>query len=189
MIGHPRREPQAGMVLVTSLLLLIVVTVLAVGMFRSFGLDEKIAGNMREKHRALTAAEAAEQYAEWWLANGNGTNGVPCTGPVALSALTVCSNLMTTPTQLPWTVGTTYLPNAPTGLMPINTAGGPNNYVYAPAFYISYLGPWPLGNVSGILYQIDAVGYAGSYDTAAVVESTYVIKFQSTCKSCSPGPG
>jgi len=45
-IAHSR---QTGMVLVTSLLLLIVVTLLAVGMFRSFGLDEKIAGNVRER--------------------------------------------------------------------------------------------------------------------------------------------
>jgi len=43
------RSPQRGMVLITALLLLIVVTILAVGMFRSFGLDEKIAGNTREK--------------------------------------------------------------------------------------------------------------------------------------------
>ena len=52
-------------------------------MFRSFGLDEKIAGNMREKHRALTAAETAEQYAEWWLSNGNGygVGTANCTAP------------------------------------------------------------------------------------------------------------
>ncbi|HUE12144.1 MAG TPA: PilX N-terminal domain-containing pilus assembly protein, partial [Steroidobacteraceae bacterium] len=65
---------QRGMVLVTALLLLIVVTLLAVGMFRSFGLDEKIAGNVREKQRALNAAETAEEYAEFWLAAGNGTS-------------------------------------------------------------------------------------------------------------------
>ena len=55
------------MVLVTALLMLIVVTILAVAMFRSFGLDEKIAGNLREKQRALNAAETAEQFAEYWL--------------------------------------------------------------------------------------------------------------------------
>src|SRR5205807_8509264 len=52
MIGHrppPAFCRQRGMVLVTALLLLVVVTLLAVGMFRSFGLDEKIAGNVREK--------------------------------------------------------------------------------------------------------------------------------------------
>jgi type IV pilus assembly protein PilX len=58
------RPQQRGMVLVTALLLLIVVTILAVGMFRSFGLDERMAGNVREKNRALNTAESAEQAAE-----------------------------------------------------------------------------------------------------------------------------
>ena len=60
-------KAQRGMVLVTSLLLLLVVTMLAISMFRSMGLDEKIAGNMRDKQRALNAAETAEQFAESWL--------------------------------------------------------------------------------------------------------------------------
>ncbi len=68
-------KSQRGMVLVTSLLLLLVVTMLAVSMFRSMGLDEKIAGNMRDKQRALNAAETAEQYAENWLSLGFGSNG------------------------------------------------------------------------------------------------------------------
>ena len=51
-------------------------------MFRSMGLDEKIAGNMRDKQRALNAAETAEQYAENWLSLGNGSNGVACTAVV-----------------------------------------------------------------------------------------------------------
>ena len=73
---HPRRGArQNGMVLVTALLMLIVVTIIALAMFRSFGVDEKIAGNLREKQRAVSAAETAEQYAEYWLANGGNANG------------------------------------------------------------------------------------------------------------------
>src|SRR5579864_7550374 len=63
---------QAGMVLISSLLLLLVVTIMALSMFRSFGMQEKIAGNVREKQRALQAANSAQQYAEWWLANQSG---------------------------------------------------------------------------------------------------------------------
>jgi type IV pilus assembly protein PilX len=178
------------MVLVTTLLLLVVVTILAVSLFRSYGLDEKIAGNLREKHRAVSAAETAEEYAEWWLAAGNGTTGVTCTSPVPMSAITVCSNALTTPTQLPWASGTTYQPSLPT-LMPLNggLGGGQNTYVAPPVFYITYLGPWPAGNAQGTVYQIDAVGYAGSPDTAAVVESTYLVKTQSSCVTCPPGSG
>jgi len=177
MIGHcsHRRSPQQGMVLITSLLLLIVVTILAVGIFRSFGLDEKIAGNMREKHRALNAAETAEEYAEWWLASGNGSSGINCTTMVVATTGQVCSNVLSNAANLPmpWNVGVSYSPGAPTA-MNITTAGGQGTYYYTPTFYISYLGVSPNG--LGSVYQIDAAGYAGSPDTVAVVESTYLVQ-------------
>lgn len=166
---------QCGMILVTALLMLIVVTLLAVSMFRSFGLDEKIAGNTREKQRALNAAETAEQAAEYWLANGNGSPGVSCSGP-ASNVSQVCSNALTSATTLPWGVGTTYAPTA----MTFSTSGGQGTYYQTPAYYIQYLGISP----NGTLYQIDAVGYGGSPDTAAVVESTYAISTTTTCSSC-----
>src|ERR1700688_2685654 len=145
---HIANSRQTGMVLVTSLLLLIVVTLLAVGMFRSFGLDEKIAGNVREKQRALSAAETAEQYAESWLVNGNGSTGVPCTAFVAANVGQVCSNVLTNANQVPWTAGVTYLPTV-TSAMNVSTTGGQGSYYFSPAFYISYLGASPngLGNI------------------------------------------
>jgi type IV pilus assembly protein PilX len=165
------RSQQSGMVLVTSLLLLIVVTLLAVGMFRSFGLDEKIAGNVREKQRALGAAETAEQFAESWLAAGNGSPGVACAAPlVAANVGQVCSNLLATPTQVPWTAGVTYTPTV-TSAMSVSQTGGQGTYYAAPTFYIAYLGP----TAQGTIYQIDAAGYGGSVDTAAVVEATYLV--------------
>ena len=66
--SHQRRK-EGGIVLISSLLLLLIVTVMALSMFRSFGVQEKIAGNMREKQRALQVALSTQQYAEWWLAN------------------------------------------------------------------------------------------------------------------------
>jgi type IV pilus assembly protein PilX len=177
------RSPQRGMVLITALLLLIVVTILAVGLFRSFGLDEKIAGNVREKHRAVNAAETAEEYAEWWLANGYGGTGtgVACAPPLvsAVSAAVgqVCSNVMTNAAAqpLPWQIGMTYVAPASMAITPTQgLSSGQNSYYYAPTFYISYLGPSPNG--LGTVYQIDAAGYAGSPDTAAVIESTYLVQ-------------
>ena len=66
----PYRSPccaQTGMVLVTTLLLLIVITILALAMFRGTGLDNRIAGNVLDKQRALQAADSAQEYAEQWL--------------------------------------------------------------------------------------------------------------------------
>lgn len=187
------RSPQRGMVLVTALLMLIVVTLLAVSMFRSFGLDEKIAGNVREKQRALNAAETAEAYAEYWLAN-NANAPVTCSTVVASNVGgQICSNILTSNvpnndvTTVPWTiggapVGTTYL-YAPTGATTMSVAAsGPGNYYSYPSYYISLLGPSTSGN--GTVYQIDAVGYGGSPDTAAVIETTYSITTSGGCNSC-----
>lgn len=179
---------QRGMVLVSSLLLLVVVTILAIGLFRSFGMDEKIAGNTREKQRALQAAISAEQFAEWWLSIGNTVSNVSCSGLVtAPASVQVCSNTLPTVAGsaaniavLPWNisgtpVGVTYTPpNMTTAIGTSITAG---TYYASPVFYISYLGVGTGPNgAQGSVYQIDAAGYGGSPNTAAVVESTYILQ-------------
>jgi len=169
---------QNGMVLVTSLLLLIVVTLLAVGMFRSFGLDERIAGNVREKHRALNAAETAEQYAEYWLTSIGGTP-IVCAAPLLTyvpgqNTGQVCTLPLANAAQIPWTSGVNYIPTVTSAMNVTGTAGGLGAYYKNPAFYIGFLGATPSG--LGTIYQIDAVGYGGSADTAAVVEATYVVQ-------------
>jgi len=188
------RGRQHGIVLIASLLLLLVITILALAMFRSMGLGEKIAGNVREKQRALHAAAVAEQYAEWAISSNSVTMA-----PVACSAaapninngnanqILVCQNGINpttpqvipaqfNPQNLPWTdgngnsLGNTYtLPN--TSQMSLSTTGGTNTYYKAPAFYIQYIGLAADGG--GNVYRIDAVGYGGSPLSVAVVESTY----------------
>jgi type IV pilus assembly protein PilX len=178
-------KTQRGMVLVTSLLLLLVVTMLAVGMFRSMGLDEKIAGNVRDKQRALNAAETAEQFAENWLSQGNGSNGIVCNSVVNanVNPPQVCSNQLQlnvpggNVAALPWmiggaAVGATYLPAVTTSMN--RTPGTPDYYSGTPIFYIAYLGVSPGG--LGSVYQIDAAGFGGTANTAAVVESTFLVQ-------------
>jgi len=55
------------------------------------------------------------------------------------------------------------------------SAASSNNYSSAPIFYISDGGQSQDANVPGEVYQIDAVGYGGNGNTAAVVESTYAV--------------
>jgi type IV pilus assembly protein PilX len=180
---------QRGMVLISSMLLLLVVTIMALAIFRNSGIEEKIAGNQREKVRALHAAESAQQYAEWWLSSGLGTTTpvicnsvVPATPPVTGGQ--VCANTLPTiamsgnVANLPWTVG-----GAPVGVtyappnMNFNQAGGVNQYYQTPIFYISYLGLTADSTTSNykLLYQVDAAGFGGSANTVAVVESTYYV--------------
>jgi type IV pilus assembly protein PilX len=183
------KSAQRGMVLVTSLLLLVVVTILAVAMFRSFGVDERIAGNLREKQRALNAAESAEQYAEAWLASGSSVSPVTCSTMVSSNVGQVCSNTMTTaginPAVVPWqisnvNVGVSYTPQVGSTSMTLSTTGGAGTYYGNPAYYIAFLGNVLQNRITTTYYQIDAVGYGGTSDATAVVEATYTTTTSAT---------
>ena len=196
---HFARTAQRGIVLVSSLLLLLVVTIIALSMFRSFGIQEKIAGNMREKQRALQAAVSAQQYAEYWLStSGTGTPPVACAALLNgnLNQGQICSNKLPTVvanvTNVPWLagavpVGVTY---TPTGMQISSTTTAAANtilnptYFSAPTFYISDMGTSADPSIPGEIYQVDAVGYGGNSNTAAVVESTYAVYTSSACRGC-----
>jgi type IV pilus assembly protein PilX len=183
-------------VLVSALLLLLVVTIVALSMFRSFGIQEKIAGNMREKQRALQAAVTAQQFAEVWLSNNSAsTPSAPCTA--LMNGNTgqgqICSNQLSNPsifpngvTTLPWQINSTPVgvTFTPPGMQIGSTTTTANTilnptYASAPTFYISDMGASADGNTPGEVYQIDAVGYGGNSNTVAVVESTYVVSTSS----------
>ena len=184
-----RVRAQRGMVLITSLLLLVVVTIIALSMFRSFGIQEKIAGNMREKQRALQAAVSAQQYAENWLSSNATAATVTCSNLLSanIGQGQICSNKLSTSvvdvTILPWMiagapVGVTYLPpgmsvSASTSVSAANLANP--TYFATPSFYISDMGPSADPNIPGEIYQVDAAAYGGVSNTAAVVESTYAV--------------
>jgi len=175
--SHRKAHRERGMVLISALLLLLVATIMAASMFRSYGTQEKIAGNLREKERALHAAQMAQQYAEWWLLSGTAPQPITCSGGIADSSVgQTCSNVFTNPTSLPWANGFSYIPN---GMTTSGTSGTPQSGTYysAPQFYIYYAGP----GAGGDLYQIDALGYGGTQNAVAVVESTFVIKTSGHC--------
>ncbi len=197
--GLRAARAQRGVALVSALLLLIIITILALSMFRSFPTQEKIAGNVREKERAFHAANSALQYAEYWLMAGNNiANGDVVCGAQAtllngnLLEGQICSNplytfppaaagLVPSVSSIPWAVG-----GAPVGIqytpsgmtvagagVPLATANNDTTYASAPVYYIADLGA--AGDGQGEAYQIDAYAYAGSTSTVAVVESVYEV--------------
>jgi type IV pilus assembly protein PilX len=189
MSGYPihLRTSQRGMALIASLLLLVVITILGIAMFRSFGLQEIVAGNTREKTKAVQSAESAEEYAEWWLTeNGavNATSGVTC-GAGILNAnsnnIQICSNTLASAvadvTVVPWMIGGSESAVAYTP--PYLTVGSNavNIYYEAPRFYISYLS----GSYNATIgaqtnnYTIDSVGYGGTPNAVAIVEAGYTV--------------
>jgi type IV pilus assembly protein PilX len=177
------------MALISALLLLVVMTILGIAMFRSFGTLERIAGNNREKQRALSAAASTQTFAESWLMSSGGINataGTSCpAGQVTAPAtVQVCSSVLTN-TSKPgtWPSWMNYTP--PT--MTVGGSGGVgtlDNYIQQPAFYIAFLGGSfdnnQLGGTQTNTYQIDATGYAGSLASVAVVESAYNVSVTHT---------
>jgi type IV pilus assembly protein PilX len=180
--------------LISSLLLLMIITILALSLFRSLGTQEKIAGNLREKERALHAAESAQQYAEWWLllpaSVAVGASACPAgTLSANLGQGQICNqNQAPQPGGVPWDV-TNVLAAAPYGWangiqvtylppgMSVPGVNGGNNdppYAATPGFFIADAGVAADGQ--GEAYQIDAYGYGGSAATVAVVESTYEVQ-------------
>jgi type IV pilus assembly protein PilX len=181
--SHATRSSQRGVVLVASLLLLIVVTIMALSMFRSFGIGEKIAGNMREKQRALQAAVTAQVNAEIWLvANATGPS-VNCVGRLngTLGLGQICANSLDfmnidVSDPLAWkAISTWYQPNGMLISSTTSVALTNPTYYDIPAYYISDLGTSPDPTVPGELYLVDAYGYGGNSNTVAVVESTYAV--------------
>ena len=182
------RSRQRGVALISSILLLLIITILALSMFRAIGTEERIAGNTRDKERALHAALGAQQYGEWWLLQGNNAlvgNAIACGATVDanLGAGQICSNLPVNVTQLPWPIATLYTPQD-MGIAGL-TAALAGDYVYAlrPGFYITDLGTAADG--LGETYQVDAYGYGSSANSVSVVESVYEVAQGMGCLNCS----
>lgn len=200
-LRHSLHSAQRGVVLISSLLLLLVVTIMALSMFRSFGMQEKIAGNVREKQRALQAATSAQLYAEWWLANQSGAVYAVSMGGAAYadSACTaspinannaspqICTQVTnlaaisgTTPALWPTNAGTVGANYTPPN-MNVTSPTGTNYYPVKPHFYISDMGVLATGR--GEVYQVDAYGYGLTNTAIAVVESTVAV----VCIVCNAG--
>jgi len=186
-LARPQR--QSGVVLITAMIFLLVITVLGVSMFRNFGWLERMSGYGVEKQRVLNIAQNTLQYAEWWVSQGNGGAGTACTSlldaDVSPSSVQVCSNalLSTTATStqaqvsvLPWKtsggtdLGVSYTPANVT----VSSTPGAGAVAIKPRFYISPLGMDPSGVVQ--LYQVSAMAEGGGADTTAVVQSVYGVK-------------
>jgi type IV pilus assembly protein PilX len=166
------RDAQRGMALISGLLLLVVVTILAMSMFRSYGTQQKIAGTVREKQRALSAAIGAQQYAEFWLSNNTPSAG-DCTGTKVSVVAQVCNNSPDF-AIVPWTLGANEVGVTFTNFTGM-VSGTPSKgtYLDKPRFYITDLGRSAAG--PGEVYQIDGAAWGGTSETVAVVESTYLL--------------
>jgi type IV pilus assembly protein PilX len=189
-----------GMILITSLLLLVVVTLLALAMFHGVGLEYRIAGNNMDKQRSLQAAESAQEYGEQWLMANAPEDygaavvwGIPCAA-ANFSSVTVpvmCSNTLESTLgnanvgSVPWggsgsSLGVSYNPG---GDLTQSSTGGQNTVAQLPVIYVSRLG-YDLGTPNSLDFIVDAWSNGGSTSTVSVVESV----FRVTYIASPPGP-
>lgn len=178
---------QHGIALISSMLLLLVATIMALSMFRSYGIQERIAGNTREKQRALNAAISAQQFAEYSLSINAPSVAAACgAGFVSSTIGEICNNPLPDFTAVPWPRGVIYTPfggnSIPGHTNKISDRGSTaigeiGTYYKSPTFYITDLGAYtlPATGTAGRMYQINALGYGGTADAVAVVESTYFV--------------
>ena len=176
-VGPTGGPPTRGFVMIVGMIFLTVVLMLGIALFRSSGLQERIAGNTREKARALEAAQSALQYGEWWLQQSDRGTGAACNSVKTAAQLEACSNALAAPATLPWSARFDYRPPAMTVAAGGGLAGnGDINYQAQPGLYVQYLGLTL--DAQSLLYQVTAFGYGGSASTAAVVQSTFQVGSQ-----------
>jgi type IV pilus assembly protein PilX len=144
-------------------------------------LNERAAGNYREKQRSFQLAQTTLQYAEWWLLQGNGTNPESCTTLVdanaAPSSVVSCSTIYsnTVFSSIPWRTsasvdfGFQYTPPNVT----ISSAGGTNSYSLAPRFYIHSMGTDASNQF--LLYRVTAMARAGNDTSNSVLQSIFAV--------------
>lgn len=175
--------PQRGMVLITTLLLLVVVTILALAMFRGIGLENRIAGNTLDKQRALQAADSTQEYAEEWLLNN--ILVAPLVNCAQDAQATATPEICTEPlvkqvdggqvANPPWTINGTEVGFTYTADITTSQSGGQNTLYRHPRAYVGLLGAD--NTYAGAKdYTVDAWSYGGSSATIAVVESTYQVR-------------
>ena len=171
---------QRGIVLVSAMIILVVLTLLAISSFRSFGLQERIAGNTRDKQMAFQVAQETLQYGEWWLTKNGATPDSTCPAGLNTTTISICSTTVTYATfsSVPWggtgtsAIGFSVNPAPPNGF---STSGGTNTYAITPRLYIFDLGGSPIA--PGVnLYQVTAMAEGGKANSVAVVQSIYSLQ-------------
>jgi type IV pilus assembly protein PilX len=168
---------EKGFILLIVMIFLVVMSMLGIVLFKGFISDENIAANMREKQRAIEAAQTGLDASQYWLGqSGNAYSGVWNTG-VTCSATTqtgttptICSNALATPATLPWPSANTFQP--PT--MNVSTSGGSNTYAGNVQYYVQYVGSTSV-NPPTAIYQVTSTAQGGNINAEAVLQGTYQV--------------
>ena len=181
---------QRGAVLIVSLLLLLVITVLALGASQSTRLEERIAGSQRNYDLAFQSAEAALRAGERWVKD-----------PSRKRPPVTCNEVRNPPcevyernyvrNQVPYTEQayqqeSWWTARAQPYATDGNQISGAGRAIRDPVFYIEFVeevpdylsqplaGPAP----ARLYYRIVSRGLGGTPDAIVVLHSTFVRRYQ-----------
>ena len=149
MKRHSIRRQQKGVVLIISLVILVLVTLVGLSTVRTTTMEEKMAGNSRDRDKALQAAEAVVQACLTQLDAGTFT-GTVHTPTVA-------------PTAARWDVSGNWLASSPASTA-VNIANA--GLAEDPRCLVEALG------ASGS-YRVTGRAVGGSADTVVMLQATY----------------
>lgn len=165
------RQREAGLALISALLILVVITLLGVSLFLGVNLQQQAAGNSMEKARALEVAQSVTTAAEQWLDTYAKTL-VPVACSSQASVFRLCAVPPNTPAN-PKSWATAGATQVALKQVKISTNGGLNTYAAYPAVWIAYLGRATMG--PGNLYEIYAQASGGNAHTVAVTQVVYYV--------------
>jgi type IV pilus assembly protein PilX len=180
-----RIHSQNGGALIVGLAMLLVMTVIGAAGMQATALEEKMAGNARNRDLAFQAAEAALRAGEAWLRTAPQENGaVVCTATVQGGLdNSGCYAASADPTPIWKTIDDANAWGEPGMAVPY--AGSLAQVTEQPSYIVEQLQFLDDADQGGLeagkqpvqkhFYRITAHGYGGTTDAAAIVQSTYRI--------------
>lgn len=168
------RRKQQGVVLITGLIFMVVLTLLAVAAMRTTGLEEKMAANAQNQDLAFQSAEAAIRIAERFLDTDNAGAGLPAFNG---SVPGYYQNLVTGSSEVFWT-------SYGWAAGSVVTASGLTNFARQPRYVIEKLNivpsgqslKWNSGNGTSSVYRVTARGKGGDGSAKVILQSNFLKK-------------
>ncbi len=176
--GKFHASHQRGAVLIVSLFILLIMTLVGVTSMSTTSLEEKMAGNMRDKNISLQATEASLEDGEAWLLSQSAkpaevsTCGSP---PCQVWASGTLPDL-TSQTESWWQTNT--LEYGTTGVKDIADVNTDPYYVIEAKTYVKdSLGIGTNPPTGRYFYRVTARGTGGSDDAQSILQSTCAVRF------------
>jgi type IV pilus assembly protein PilX len=175
---HASYRGQGGAVLIISLFILLIMTLVGITSMSTTSLEEKMAGNMRDKNIALQSTEAALEDGEGWLAS-LGTEPADATScgspPCDVWALNILPSLADQSVSWWQANAREYGTAGAKDISDVNT--DPYFVVEAQAYVRDNLDSGQNPPTGRNFYRVTARGTGGSDDAQAVLQSTFVKRF------------